>query len=105
MAWRSVGPHRKMFCQKKKKNMLGTTVAQLRSPINHKYLHCKAKRAACKLIMPIFPACKDEERERNRDGMAAADLESAFYRYYSKLQPVIQALNQQRAALRDFSTR
>lgn len=48
---------------------------------------------------------KDEERERNRDGMAAADLESAFYRYYSKLQPVIQALNQQRDALRNFSTR
>lgn len=37
--------------------------------------------------------------------MAAADLESAFYRYYSKLQPVIQALNQQREILRDLSTR
>lgn len=48
---------------------------------------------------------KDEERKRNREGMAAADLESAFYRYYSKLQPVIMALNQQRQALKDFSTR
>lgn len=55
--------------------------------------------------MLTVPAYKDEERERNRDGMAAADLESAFYRYYSKLQPVIQALNQQRDALRTFSTR
>eukprot|EP00752_Nemacystus_decipiens_P013078 g11567.t1 len=48
---------------------------------------------------------KDEERERNREGMAAADLESAFYRYYCKLQPAIMALNQQRQVLRDFSTR
>ncbi|CBJ30727.1 conserved unknown protein [Ectocarpus siliculosus] len=48
---------------------------------------------------------KDEERKRNREGMAAADLESAFYRYYCKLQPVIMALNQQRQALKDFSTR
>lgn len=37
--------------------------------------------------------------------MAAADLESAFYRYYSKLQPVIMALNQQRQVLREVSTR
>lgn len=49
--------------------------------------------------------CQDEERERNREGMAAADLESAFYRYYSKLQPAIMAINQQRQALRDISTR
>lgn len=48
---------------------------------------------------------KDEERERNREGMAAADQESAFYRYYSKLQPAIMALNQQRQVLRDVSTR
>ena len=57
------------------------------------------------LLPFLFVIEQDEERERNREGMAAADLESAFYRYYSKLQPAIMALNQQRQALRDFSTR
>lgn len=37
--------------------------------------------------------------------MAAADVESAFYRYYSKLQPAIQAINQQRDAIKDISSR
>lgn len=53
----------------------------------------------------IFLARQGEERERNREGMAAADLESAFYRYYSKLQPAVMALNQQRLALKECSTR
>ncbi|CAM9782962.1 unnamed protein product, partial [Sphacelaria rigidula] len=48
---------------------------------------------------------QDEERERNRAGMGAADVESIFYRYYCKLQPVVQAINQQREILREFSTR
>lgn len=48
---------------------------------------------------------QEREESQNKEGMIAADLESMFYRYYSKLQPAIQAINQQREAIRDISTR
>ncbi|CAM9355258.1 unnamed protein product, partial [Phaeothamnion confervicola] len=53
----------------------------------------------------IKRATADTTRWRERADMAAADAESAFYRYYRTLQPVLRALAIQQGAVRAITMR